>query len=198
MPGRVLTARAIERAFARPSARLFANAAAHDARIANRSHCMRETDRPFMLHTRSASVASMTPAPQAEAQLGEAARRIGARPFRIAFIFARVPPGRGAGNEPADASGTAVGRALSERVMGRFLLFIIIIVAALAGVWFYMPGGKDMLTGVKDKAMSFVPNGAAGDEAAPAEEVVIEEVIVEEAPAEEPAAEEAPAEEPQD
>ncbi|MFZ5617511.1 MAG: hypothetical protein ACOZAA_09360 [Pseudomonadota bacterium] len=86
--------------------------------------------------------------------------------------------------------------------MGRFLLFIIIIVAALAGVWFYMPGGKDMLTGAKDKAMSYVP-GAAKEEAAPAaeeavvEEVVVEEAVVEETPAEEAAAEEAPAEEPQ-
>lgn len=79
--------------------------------------------------------------------------------------------------------------------MGRFLLFIIIIVAALAGVWFYMPGGKDLLIGAKDKAMSFVP-GAAEEEAAPAadeavaEEVVVEEAVVEEAPAEEAAAEE--------
>lgn len=79
--------------------------------------------------------------------------------------------------------------------MGRFLLFIIIIVAALAGVWFGMPGGKDMLLGAKDKVMSFVP-GQAAEEAAPAaEETVVEEVIVEEPAAEEPAAEEAPTEE---
>lgn len=83
--------------------------------------------------------------------------------------------------------------------MGRFLVFIIVVVAALAGVWFYAPGGKDMLTGVKDKAMSYVPGKA--EEAAPADVVVeepaAEEAVVEEAPAEEPAAEEAPAEEPQ-
>jgi hypothetical protein len=80
--------------------------------------------------------------------------------------------------------------------MGRFLLFIIIIAAALAGVWFGMPGGKDMLLGAKDKVMSYVP-GQASEEAAPAaDETVVEDVvIVEEPAAEEPAAEEAPAEE---
>lgn len=70
--------------------------------------------------------------------------------------------------------------------MGRLLVFIIIIVAALAGAWFYMPGGKDMLLGVKDKAMSFMPGKA--DEAAPAADVVVEEPA-----AEEPAADAAPA-----
>lgn len=77
--------------------------------------------------------------------------------------------------------------------MGRFLVFIIIIVAALAGVWFYAPGGKDMLTGVKDKAMSYVPGKA--EEAAPAD-AVVEEPAAEEPAAEEPAAEEPVAEEP--
>ncbi len=79
--------------------------------------------------------------------------------------------------------------------MGRFLVFIIIIVAALAGVWFGVPGGKDMLMGAKDKVMSFVP-GQAAEEAAPAaaaDEIVIEEIVVDEPAADEPAAEEAPA-----
>lgn len=74
--------------------------------------------------------------------------------------------------------------------MGRFLLFIIIIVAALAGVWFGMPGGKDMLLGAKDKIMSYVPGQAAEEAAPPADAPVVEEVIVEEPAAEEPAAEE--------
>ncbi len=75
--------------------------------------------------------------------------------------------------------------------MGRFLLFIIVIAAALAGVWFYAPGGKDMLLGAKDKAMSHMP--AKADDAAdatsdamgdatvePMDEIVAEEVIVDE------------------
>ena len=82
--------------------------------------------------------------------------------------------------------------------MGRFLVFIIIVVAALAGVWFYAPGGKDMLNGVKDKAISFVPGKA--EEAAPAdavaEEPAAEEPAAEETATEEPAAEEPVAEEP--
>ena len=69
--------------------------------------------------------------------------------------------------------------------MGRLLVFIIIIVAALAGAWFYMPGGKDMLLGAKDKAMSFMPGKA--EEAAPAD------AVVEEPAAEAPAADAAPA-----
>lgn len=69
--------------------------------------------------------------------------------------------------------------------MGRLLVFIIIIVAALAGAWFYMPGGKDMLLGAKDKAMSFMPGKA--EEAAPAD------AVVEESAAEAPAADAAPA-----
>ena len=87
--------------------------------------------------------------------------------------------------------------------MGRFLLFIIIIVAALAGVWFYAPGGKDMLLGAKDKAMSYMPGKA---EEATAEDIVVEDIVVEEideAPmddmgADDMGAEEAPAEEPQE
>lgn len=81
--------------------------------------------------------------------------------------------------------------------MGRLLVFIIVIVAALAGAWFYMPGGKDMLTGAKDKAMSFMP-GKADDGATDAvvvEEPVVEDVVVDEPVAEEPVAEEPAAEE---
>jgi len=108
---------------------------------------------------------------------------------------------------PAKAYGTAVGRAVSEREMGRFILLIIIVAAALAGVWFYAPGGKDMLLGAKDKAMSYMPGGA--DAEAPADEVVVD-VVVEEDSADDMAdeamddagddmgGEEAPAEEPQE
>ncbi len=85
--------------------------------------------------------------------------------------------------------------------MGRFILFLIVVAAALAGVWFYMPGGKDMLTGAKDKAMSYMPGKAddAGDaaveeavevvdETVEATEEVVEEVVetTEDAAAEEP------------
>jgi len=83
--------------------------------------------------------------------------------------------------------------------MGRLLVFVIIIVAALAGAWFYMPGGKDMLMGAKDKVMSFVPGKA--EEAAPAADAVVEEPATEEPMAsdetagEEPAAEAPAAEE---
>ena len=81
--------------------------------------------------------------------------------------------------------------------MGRLLVFIIVIVAALAGAWFYMPGGKDLLLGAKDKAMSFMPGKAeeAATDAVVVEEPVVEDVIVEESAAEEPAAEEPAAEE---
>ena len=59
--------------------------------------------------------------------------------------------------------------------MGRLLFFIIIIGAALAGVWFYVPGGQDMLLGAKDKAMSYMPGAAdASDDA----DVVSEEIVV--------------------
>ncbi|MEK7266644.1 MAG: hypothetical protein AAB227_11165 [Pseudomonadota bacterium] len=80
--------------------------------------------------------------------------------------------------------------------MGRLLVFLIVIVAALAGAWFYMPGGKDMLLGAKDKAMSFMPGKAddAATDAVVVEEPVVEEVVVEEPVAEEPAAEEPAAE----
>ncbi len=78
--------------------------------------------------------------------------------------------------------------------MGRFILFLIVVAAALAGVWFYMPGGKDMLTGAKDKAMSYMPGkaddaaDAAVEEAVEATEEVVEEVVetTEDAAAEEP------------
>ena len=90
--------------------------------------------------------------------------------------------------------------------MGRFLVFLIIIAAALAGVWFFAPGGQEMLLGAKDKAMSMMPGAAPAEstdtvviDVAPeesADDVLVEEVIVDEpdamdelAPAEEPAAE---------
>ncbi len=50
--------------------------------------------------------------------------------------------------------------------MGRFVLFLIVIAAALAGVWFYAPGGKDMLLGAKSTFMGMIPGGEpAVDEA---------------------------------
>lgn len=82
--------------------------------------------------------------------------------------------------------------------MGRLLFFLVVIAAVLAGVWFYAPGGKDMLLGAKDKAMSFVPGKA--DEAAPAaaavDEPVAEDIVVDDTATDEPVAEEAPAEAP--
>jgi len=61
--------------------------------------------------------------------------------------------------------------------MGRFLFFIIIIVAALAGVWFYAPGGKDMLMGAKEKAMSYMPGAAADDADAVSDETVVDDMV---------------------
>jgi len=140
----------------------------------------------------------MTRAPQAAAQFARIAAGQEMRPSRLPLTFARVPRGAGLGM-PAKAIGTAVGRAVSEREMGRLLLFIIIIGAALAGVWFYAPGGKDMLLGAKDKAMSYMPGKA---EEATAEDIVVEDIVVEEvdeAPMDDMGAEEeAPAEEPQE
>ncbi len=80
--------------------------------------------------------------------------------------------------------------------MGRFILFLIIIAAAVAGAWFYMPGGKDMLLDAKDKAMGYMPGGATGDATA---EPIVEEIEPIEEVAEESMAtvDEAPAEEPQ-
>jgi hypothetical protein len=78
--------------------------------------------------------------------------------------------------------------------MGRLLVFIIIIVAALAGVWFYMPGGQNLLNGAKDKVMSFMP-GKADDATVVVEEPVAEDVVVDEVVTEEPVAEDAPASE---
>lgn len=63
--------------------------------------------------------------------------------------------------------------------MGRLVLFLIVVAAALAGVWFYAPGGKDMLLGAKSTVMGMV--GKA--EPAAAEVVVEEEVIVDDAAA---------------
>lgn len=79
--------------------------------------------------------------------------------------------------------------------MGRLVLFLIVIAAALAGVWFYAPGGKDMLLGAKSTAMGMIgkaepaaePAAASADEAvevvvedtADAAEEVVEEVVEE-------------------
>ncbi len=65
--------------------------------------------------------------------------------------------------------------------MGRLVLFLIVIAAALAGVWFYAPGGKDMLLGAKSSVMGMIgksepaaePVGEAVDDAAD----VIEEAV---------------------
>jgi hypothetical protein len=81
--------------------------------------------------------------------------------------------------------------------MGRILFFLIVVAAVIAGVWFKVPGGQDMLLGAKDKAMSFMPGKA--DDAAPADvtvdEPVAEDIVVDEVVVDEPVAEEAPAEE---
>lgn len=69
--------------------------------------------------------------------------------------------------------------------MGRFLFLLILIGAALAGVWFYAPGGKDMLLGVKDKAMGMMPGAAPAEEAGapsivadePADDMLPNEVV---------------------
>jgi hypothetical protein len=77
--------------------------------------------------------------------------------------------------------------------MGRFLLFLIIVVAALAGVWFYAPGGKDMLMGVKDKAMGYMPGGAddaAADDAAVADDSAAGDMAADDAAADDMAADE--------
>lgn len=63
--------------------------------------------------------------------------------------------------------------------MGRLVLFLIVVAAALAGVWFYAPGGKDMLLGAKSTVMGMVGKG----EPAAAEVVVEEEVILDESAA---------------
>lgn len=62
--------------------------------------------------------------------------------------------------------------------MGRLVLFLIVVAAALAGVWFYAPGGKDMLLGAKSTVM-----GMVGKAEPAATEVVVEEVVVEDAAA---------------
>jgi hypothetical protein len=49
--------------------------------------------------------------------------------------------------------------------MGRLILFIIIIGAILAGIWFYVPGGDDMLKGLMGKSAP-VEDSAGSDEAA--------------------------------
>ncbi len=55
--------------------------------------------------------------------------------------------------------------------MGRFILFLIVIAAALAGVWFYAPGGKDMLLGAKSTVMGLIPGGE------PAAEEAVEDAV---------------------
>ncbi|MDZ7628100.1 MAG: hypothetical protein U5J99_06790 [Parvularculaceae bacterium] len=55
--------------------------------------------------------------------------------------------------------------------MGRLVLFLIVIAAALAGVWFYAPGGKDMLLGAKSTVMGMIP-GSASEAEATVEDVV--------------------------
>jgi len=54
--------------------------------------------------------------------------------------------------------------------MGRLVLFLVVVAAALAGVWFYAPGGKDMLLGAKSQVMGMLPGASkeSADEAAPA------------------------------
>jgi len=64
--------------------------------------------------------------------------------------------------------------------MGRLIGFLIIIAAVLAGVWFFMPGGKDMLLDAKAKAMSVMPSKDeaedAGDAAADAADAAVDAV----------------------
>ncbi|NWG93212.1 MAG: hypothetical protein HXY21_12020 [Parvularculaceae bacterium] len=57
--------------------------------------------------------------------------------------------------------------------MGRLLVFLIVVAAALAGIWFYAPGGKDMLLGAKEKVMGVMPGGA--DDAADATSDAVDE-----------------------
>jgi hypothetical protein len=67
--------------------------------------------------------------------------------------------------------------------MGRFVLFLIVVAAALAGVWFYAPGGKDMLLGAKSSVMGMIgkaepaaePVADAVDDAVDATEEVIDD-----------------------
>jgi hypothetical protein len=86
--------------------------------------------------------------------------------------------------------------------MGRLIVFLIVVGAALAGIWFYMPGGKDMLMGAKEKAMSYMPgkaDDAAADtvDAAEAAAAAAEEAADDAADAAVDAAEEATEEAPQ-
>ena len=62
--------------------------------------------------------------------------------------------------------------------MGRLVLFLIVVAAALAGVWFYAPGGKDMLLGAKSTVMGMIPGAEkAADDAGDTAEVVVEETV---------------------
>ncbi len=85
--------------------------------------------------------------------------------------------------------------------MGRLVLFLIVVAAALAGVWFYAPGGKDMLLGAKSTVMGMIPGAEKpAEEASDAAEVVVEEtveIVEETADAVEEAAEEPSADAPQ-
>lgn len=77
--------------------------------------------------------------------------------------------------------------------MGRLLGFLIIIGVALAGVWFFMPGGQDMLLDAKSKVMGAIPSKEESTDVV--EEATEETVeVVEEAAeaVEEAATEEAP------
>lgn len=79
--------------------------------------------------------------------------------------------------------------------MGRLVLFLVVVAAALAGIWFYAPGGKDMLLGAKSQVMGMLPGGA--DDAAPDADDAAVEVVEEAEEAVEEPAEEASAEDPQ-
>lgn len=61
--------------------------------------------------------------------------------------------------------------------MGRFVLFLIVVAAALAGVWFYAPGGKDMLLGAKSSVMGMIGKSEPAAEAVDAAVEATEEVV---------------------
>jgi hypothetical protein len=90
--------------------------------------------------------------------------------------------------------------------MGRFLVFLIVVAAALAGVWFYVPGGKDMLQGAKSTVMGMMPGKAddaadatadAVEDAVDAVDEAADEAVDDAAAAVDEAADDAAAEEPQ-
>jgi hypothetical protein len=62
--------------------------------------------------------------------------------------------------------------------MGRFVLFLIVVAAALAGVWFYAPGGKDLLLGAKSTVMGMIGKAEpAAEPVSDAAEEVVEETV---------------------